>query len=269
MSLSSIKAVIFDWAGTAVDYGCCAPAGVFVEVFSRYGVDVTSAEAREPMGQHKRDHIAAVLAMPRIAAQWRTAHGSDPSESDTDRLYAEAIPLQLECLPRFATPIPGMLDLACRLAAAGVPIGSTTGYNTEMLATLAAESARAGYCPAVRVSADEVPKGRPAPYMCWEALMRLGAWPAHAAVKVGDTPSDMRAGRNGGLWTIGVTLTGNEVGLTEAQLCELPFSERRRLVGRARRRLMDAGAHQVVDGVHALLPTLLDVARRIERGSRP
>jgi len=28
-----LQAVIFDWAGTTVDYGCFAPVTVFVEVF--------------------------------------------------------------------------------------------------------------------------------------------------------------------------------------------------------------------------------------------
>ncbi len=269
MDLSAIQAVVFDWAGTAVDYGCCAPAGVFVEVFSRYGVDVTQAEAREPMGQHKRDHIQAVLAMPAVAARWRAANNSEPTEADVDRLYAEAIPLQLDCLPRYATPIPGMLDLVDELRAREIPIGSTTGYNVEMLDTLAAASATQGYRPDIRISADQVPKGRPAPFMCWEALMQLNAWPASACIKVGDTPSDMRAGRNAGMWTIGISMTGNEVGLTQEQLEALSFSARRSRVGRARRRLVDAGAHLVLDGVHELMRTLPDIARRIQRGMRP
>ena len=33
-----LKAVVFDWAGTIVDFGCLAPMGVFVEVFASFGV---------------------------------------------------------------------------------------------------------------------------------------------------------------------------------------------------------------------------------------
>jgi phosphonoacetaldehyde hydrolase len=267
--LSAIRAVVLDWAGTMVDYGSCAPMGVFVELFAKHGVAISVAEAREPMGVHKRDHIRAVMRMPAVTARWRAQHGADPTEQDVERLYEEATPLQVACLPRYAAPIPGALALVNALRAQGIGVGSTTGYNTEMLDTLAAASAKHGYAPDVRNSADLVPTGRPAPFMCWEALKRLGVWPASACVAVGDTPSDMEAGRNAGMWTIGVTLTGNEVGLPQAELEALSFSERRRLAGGARRRLQDAGAHATVDGVHELLGLLPDLARRIRRGSRP
>ncbi len=265
----NLKAVIFDWAGTAVDFGCCAPAGVFVEVFKRHGIDITMPQAREPMGLHKRDHVAAVMAMPAIAAAWRKVHGADPSDSDVEVLYQEAVPLQIECLPDYAEPIPGLLETVDAIRDRGIAIGSTTGYIRDMLDVLVKASARQGYRPDVHVSADEVPQGRPAPFMCWEAAMRLQAWPAGACVKVGDTVPDIAAGRNAGMWTVAIAATGNEVGLTEAQFNEVPFSERRMLVGRARKRLRAAGADLVIDSVAQLMPCIDDLSRRIARGSRP
>jgi phosphonoacetaldehyde hydrolase len=268
-ALGAIKAVVLDWAGTMVDYGSRAPMGVFVEVFAKNGVAITVAEAREPMGVHKRDHVRAVLAMPAVAARWRQAHGRDATEEDVERLYQEATPLQVACLPRYAEPIPGALALVQLLRASSVKVGSTTGYNTEMLDTLAAASAQYGYRPDVRVAADQVPQGRPAPFLLWEALKQLGAWPASACVAVGDTPSDIEAGRNAGMWTVGVTLTGNEVGLAQTELQALPFAARRQLAAVARRRLDLAGAHVIVDGVHELPRMLPDLCRRIQRGARP
>ena len=41
-----IKLAIFDWAGTTLDYGCLAPAVVFVEVFKLRGVEITMQQAR-------------------------------------------------------------------------------------------------------------------------------------------------------------------------------------------------------------------------------
>ena len=55
-----VKAVIFDWAGTVVDYGSLAPMGAFVETFAEFGVAITIDEARGPMGMAKRPHIAAL-----------------------------------------------------------------------------------------------------------------------------------------------------------------------------------------------------------------
>ena len=97
-----IRLVVADLAGTTIDFGSSAPAGVFVDVFARHGVAITTAEARGPMGTAKRDHIATLAAAPRIAAAWLALHGQPFTEADLDRLYAEFIPLQLESLPRFA-----------------------------------------------------------------------------------------------------------------------------------------------------------------------
>ena len=54
---TQIKLVILDWAGTVLDFGCRAPAGAFVAAFAEVGVTVSVAEARRPMGLHKKDHI--------------------------------------------------------------------------------------------------------------------------------------------------------------------------------------------------------------------
>ena len=62
-----IQAVIFDWAGTTVDYGCFAPVQAFQEAFAHHGVPVTLEETRKPMGMLKRDHIRTMLSMDRMA----------------------------------------------------------------------------------------------------------------------------------------------------------------------------------------------------------
>jgi phosphonoacetaldehyde hydrolase len=48
--MTQFKAVVFDWAGTVVDFGSFAPMGVFVEAFAEFGVEVSVAQARAPMG---------------------------------------------------------------------------------------------------------------------------------------------------------------------------------------------------------------------------
>lgn len=73
-STGQLKAVIFDWAGTMVDYGCFAPVAVFIEVFKRQGIAISTAQARAPMGLEKRDHIRAIAQQPEISAQWQTVH---------------------------------------------------------------------------------------------------------------------------------------------------------------------------------------------------
>ena len=45
-----IKAVIFDWAGTMVDFGCMAPVEALVDAFAAHGVTISAADARRDMG---------------------------------------------------------------------------------------------------------------------------------------------------------------------------------------------------------------------------
>ena len=54
-----VKGIIFDWAGTVVDYGCMAPTKVFIDVLKDRGINITMAEARGPMGLAKKDHVKA------------------------------------------------------------------------------------------------------------------------------------------------------------------------------------------------------------------
>lgn len=66
---SPIQAVIFDWAGTIVDFGSFAPTSIFVEAFKQgFDFEISLAEAREPMGLGKWQHIEAVGKLPTVCA---------------------------------------------------------------------------------------------------------------------------------------------------------------------------------------------------------
>lgn len=266
---TTIQAVILDWAGTTVDHGSIAPAGVFVEVFARNGVLITLRQAREPMGVHKREHVRRLCAMPSVAEAWRIAHGRLPSVEDEEALYAQAIPLQIECLPRYSTPIEGVVEAIAALRARGLRIGSTTGYIQTMLDVVQAHALAQGYRPDCAVAADEVPEGRPAPFLNWEAARRLGAWPHQALVAVGDTVVDMQAGRNAAFWTVGVSRTGSLLGLSQDEASTRPPEELARLEEEASRTLFEAGAHAVIPSLARLPEAVLELEQRLARGDRP
>lgn len=269
MAYHELEGLVLDWAGTCVDHGSLAPVGVFVEVFRREGVDVTLQEARGPMGVHKRDHIAIVSRMPRVRQAWIDVHGAAPGEADIDRMYANATEAQIACLPDYADPIPGVVEAIAAFRRDGLKIGGTTGYIRVMLDALAPHAAAKGYAPDVAFTADEVPAGRPAPFLCWKVCETLGGTAAKRWVKVGDTPVDIEAGLNAGFWTVGVAATGNGVGMTAEALAALPAAERDALLAASRQTLRDAGAHFVVDGVATLEPVLREIDARLRRGERP
>ena len=165
MAASQIRLVAFDLAGTTIDFGSRAPAGVFVELFARHGVTVSEAEARGPMGTAKRDHIAALAALPRVAEAWRKAHaGRSAGTAEIDELYAEFIPLQLKSLPAFGDLIPGTVEAAQALRAAGMRVAVTTGYDTAMTKVVLEAAGRQGFVPDAAICASDVAAGRPAPW---------------------------------------------------------------------------------------------------------
>jgi phosphonoacetaldehyde hydrolase len=82
-----------DWAGTTLDYGCYAPAVVFIEVYKRKGVEITMEEAREPMGAHKKDHIRKISQIPAVAKRWQQVHSRICTEDDVEAMFQDFIPL--------------------------------------------------------------------------------------------------------------------------------------------------------------------------------
>ena len=266
---SPINAVIFDWAGTIIDFGCLAPVDALVSAFAGEGVAITPDEARRDMGRAKRDHVAALMATPRIASAWAAARGAPPHEADADRLFAALEPLMAAAAERRSRLIPGAAAIAAELAAEGVRLGSCTGYTRAMMAPILPLAAAQGYAPAAVICAGETPSGRPSPLMVWAALIELDAWPASACIKVDDAAVGMAEGRAAGCWTIGVAASGNGVGLDLADYEALPERERRARIDAAARALTEAGADYVVDSVADLGPALRSIAGRIAAGERP
>jgi phosphonoacetaldehyde hydrolase len=162
--------------------------------------------------------------------------------------------------------ISGAADTVATLRSLGVKIGSGTGYTRDMMADILPRAAAQGYAPDVIVCAGETPSGRPAPLMTWKALIELDAWPARACIKVDDAPVGMAEGRSAGCWTIGLSASGNGVGLSQEAFAALAPADRREHVARSEAELIAAGADFVVEDVSQLMPIVQEVARRISGG---
>ncbi|MDQ0511987.1 phosphonoacetaldehyde hydrolase [Ancylobacter amanitiformis] len=266
---STLKALILDWAGTAVDFGSRAPMGAFVEAFGQVGVTISIPEARGPMGLPKRDHVAALLHSPDIAARWQAAHGAAPTEADIDRVLAIFEPLNVEVIPRHADLIPGLLDVVAEARRRGMKIGSTTGYTRPIMEVLAPLAAAAGYAPDNVVCAGDLAAGRPSPLMMYRTFADIGVWPPAACVKLDDTEPGIAEGLGAGTWTVGLALSGNAAGLSKAELDQLAPDDRAALRARASAALFAAGAHFVIDTVADLLPVLDAIEARLAAGVRP
>lgn len=252
--MSKIEAVIFDWAGTTVDYGCFAPVQAFVEVFKHFGIEPTMQEVREPMGMLKRDHIKTMLDMPRIQKLWNEKYWENPTESDVDALYALFESKLMGILDRFADPKPYVLETVEKLRGQGIKIGSTTGYTDMMMKVVTKKAKEAGYEPDAWFSPDSVNNvGRPYPFMIFKNLEKLKVTSVEKVIKVGDTVSDIKEGKNAGVYTVGIIEGSSEMALTQAEYEALSEEERQRECARVEQIYKKAGADCVIKDIRGLL----------------
>lgn len=264
-----VKLVVFDWAGTTIDYGCCAPAAAFIEGFRRKQIAITMDQARAPMGMGKWDHIKALGQMEAVAAQWRDVYGHALTDADVDEMYNAFVPVLLDVLADYFQLIPGTLETVNYLKKRGIAIAGTTGYFTEAMNICLEAAASQGYTPDFAVCATQVSAGRPAPWMIYRAMNELNIYPPEAVVKVGDTKPDIQAGLNAGIWSVGVAQAGNEVGLLHDEFLALPLLEQERRVTQAKRILAQEGAHTVTNTVADVPEIIEQIEERLMMGERP
>ncbi|HEX3405021.1 MAG TPA: phosphonoacetaldehyde hydrolase [Acetobacteraceae bacterium] len=263
----TLQAAVLDWAGTVVDHGSRAPMGAFVRAFAQFGVAVSIADARGPMGMAKWDHIRAVGQAPAVAAAWQAKHGRAFSEADVDAIFQVFEPMNIAAVRDHADIIPGAIDAIATLRRRGMKIAGTTGYTRPIMDELAPLAAAAGYAPELTVCAGDLPAGRPSPLMMWYAMAKLGVWPAACVVKVDDTAPGIGEGKAAGTWTVGIALTGNAVGLSAEELAAASPDQRARLREQAAVELRDAD--MVIDSIADLPRAVAAIDARLAKGERP
>ena len=254
---SAIEAVIFDWAGTTVDYGCLAPVKGFVVGFKSIGVDITNEMARKPMGLMKIDHaraIAAMLPAPIPEEQILKAY-----EVFEETLFAE--------IERHCDLKDYVVEVVDELRKKGIKIGSTTGYTSAMMKRVLPKAAEQGYSPDFCIAPDQTVKGRPYPYMIWNNLARFGISDPRAAVKVGDTAADIAEGKNADCWTVGVIMGSSELGLSRYEVSALTKDELADRKAAVRRTYYEAGADYIIDEMNELLDVISDINRRLAQNA--
>ncbi len=252
----TIRAVIFDWAGTLIDQGSCAPTAAFQRCFATFGVDISLTEARGPMGLPKRAHIEALLANADIAARWRSQQGKPAVASDIDALYAAFLPINEAIAADYADLIDGASQTLAWLTAQGIKIGTTTGYTRSIMERVLPRVAAQGFEPASLVCSDDLIETRPSPLAMYQSFVNLAVYPPETVVKVDDTAPGLAEGRAAGCVCVAVTLSGNAAALDPQALAALNEDQREDLHQSLAPALLAAGADYALQSV-AELPDLL------------
>jgi phosphonoacetaldehyde hydrolase len=232
--MNKISAIILDWAGTTVDYGCFAPVNAFIAAFESFGIKANVEETRAPMGLPKRKHIEKMLENM----------GRSYTQEDVAQIYARFEPALFEVLPSHAELLPGVIEAVEKIREMGIAIGSTTGYTQAMMDVVVPLAKEKGYAPDCVVCPDDTNGiGRPYPYMLWCNLEKLGVSSIHNVLKIGDTEVDMQEGKNAGCLCAGVLKGSSMLALNGDE--EI-----------ARQKYMEAGADYVIEGISEL-PALI------------
>ncbi len=264
-----IEAIIFDMAGTLVDFGSLAPVHALQQIFSRHGVYISVEEARRPMGSEKRQHIARILKYESVQSRWRSVYGKPSTLDDVARLYADYEPIQIESIKQHLQAIDGTFPVLRELNQRGIKLGLNTGYSREMASPILQYLNDADVKAGSSVCGDEVPMGRPAPHMVLKNMIDLGVQRVQSCIKVDDAISGIEEGRNAGMWTIGVAISGNATGLSEKEWSNLSTQKQQQLRQAAQKTLQQSGAHYVIDSVKDLLPCMEEIEQRIACAGQP
>lgn len=268
--MNKIEGVILDWAGTTIDFGCFAPVNAFLEVFRKAGVEVTMEEARMPMGMLKKDHIRAMLRMPRISRLWEETHGRAYGEEDINDLYRRFEPLMLASIKEFTHPLPHVLDSVSDMRSKGLKIGSTTGYTDIMMDIVVPSAKEKGYTPDFIITPDSTDSfGRPFPYMIFRNIEALRITAPWKTVKVGDTVADILEGFNAGAWSVGVIVGSSQMGLSLDEYKAIPETERHNAISKARDAFMQAGADFTIETIEELPELINKINVLLDQNKRP
>ncbi len=250
--MKQIEAVIFDWAGTTVDYGCMAPIYAMQEAFATHKLVITLDEIRKPMGMLKIDHIKAVLEMERVKIHFHEIHHRQPIHADVQEIYNDFVKNIFDNLHLYTQLIEGVLTVQDYLRQHKIKIGSTTGYTRDMLHIVADSAKQQGYVPDCTVTADEVKRGRPYGYMLHQNIAALDVLDTRSVVKVGDTIVDIQEGLYAGCWSVGVVKGSSMLGLSETEVSAMPAHELNLRMRNVRYQMLYSGAHFVIDSIDEL-----------------
>lgn len=262
--VKKIQMAVFDWAGTTVDYGCVAPLAVFEKIFEEKNIRLSREEILKPMGMGKRDHIETLLSTKNAAQQWKAQYGRDWNQNDVDEMFSKFNTELLKVLSEYCTPIDGVIETIKKLGDEGIIIGSTTGYTREMMDIVEKGAKDQGYAPDYVVTSEMTGYGRPFPYMLFENMRKFEVYPPCCVVKVGDTASDMKEGKNAGAWSIGIVEGSSAANLTPESVSTISEKEKKEHFAKAKQILKNAGADYVIQTIRELPGVIKEINKKLE-----
>ena len=198
----SIELVVFDMAGTTVsDKGNVND--FFRDAFLNAGMEVDAADVDGVMGYRKKEAIEIIVKKYKPG-----------SENDADFIDGIHEDFTKQMVNFYETneglsPLPFAEKVFRELQENKIKVALNTGFTRAITAPILK---RLGWDQAAFIDevicSDEVPEGRPHPYMIEKLMKDLGIGHAENVAKVGDTKVDIEEGRNTGCGIVIAVTTG-------------------------------------------------------------
>jgi phosphonatase-like hydrolase len=190
--------VVFDLGGTTIHDRGEVPAA-FSEALGESGIPFDSAELKAWRGASKHEVLRELLA--------RQSTGGE-SRVELEFIYERfRRGLSERLMQGQPLSLPGARATFERLRAAGIRVAIASGFDRQIFDLILGAVDWADLLHS-HVCSEDVPQGRPAPFMIFKAMERTGVMDVHRVAVVGDTLLDLEAGWNAGAaYRVGV-LTG-------------------------------------------------------------
>lgn len=249
-----IEAVIFNWAGTTVDYGSLAPVIAFKKAFKNAGIELSDDDIRQDMGMAKWDHIGRILELNDVKRQWKEKYSELPNNDDRKRIYKDFQQELIHYLKEYTELKSGVLKTFNYLKEYGIKVATTTGYTAEMMKVVQDKAAELGYTPELVVTSEDVKGlGRPSPAMIKYIMKEFNIDDPNKVIKVGDTLVDIEEGLNAGVKTVGIAEGSSLMGLSQVEFDELSNEEQILRRNEVKRKFESANADFVVNSIFDLV----------------
>lgn len=207
----ALDLVVLDMAGTTVEDGDQV-VEAFTGALRQHQIVVTQADLQAWRGASKRDVLRAFVERDYGAGHpnndWHVEEIYSTFRTRLEAAYAQG----------GVRAVPEAEATFGWLRRHGIRIALTTGFYRRVTSILLQAVGWDGDAVDAVICSDEVPLGRPAPYMIFRAMEATGATDVRRVVKVGDTVFDLRAGRNAGLDVVVGVLSGSQ---TREQLSQV------------------------------------------------
>jgi phosphonatase-like hydrolase len=190
-----IELMVLDMAGTTVEeHGAVYEA--LAEAVVAAGGNPSRGDIHRWMGAGKREAITHLL-------------GPATEPAGIDAAFADfRARLGKSYRDRPPTALPGVPEALARIRAAGTKVALTTGFDREVTTSLLTLLGWDERVIDASICVDDVPAGRPAPYMIFRAMEATGVHDVSRVLVAGDTTRDLQAGVNAGAGYVVGVLTG-------------------------------------------------------------